>query len=162
MDEFFKKISSYDIFNCLLPGGIFVILTADVIHYPAGQDDVIARLFLYYVVGLVISRVGSLTVEPILKRRVRFAPYRDYVAASEKDKKIDLLSEVNNTYRAMCTTFGLLALVRLYPKVQTGLFSPKGWEGSIGAVLLFILFLLAYAKQTRYIVQRVERLTRDQ
>lgn len=158
MNELINKISSYNIFNYLFPGAIFSILTADVIHYPVVQQDVIARLFLYYFVGLVISRWGSLIIEPILKWHVKFAPYSEYITAEAKDKKIEVLSEANNSYRTLCAMFSLLFVIRLYAKIQSGpLCSLQGWEGPIGSVLLMVMFFLAYRKQTGYIIGRINK-----
>lgn len=53
--------------------------------------------------------------------------------------------------------FSLLLLLGLYEKIHAGLLSPQGWVAPFGAAALFVLFFLAYKKQTGYIVQRVER-----
>ena len=100
MVDLLSKISSYDLFNYLLTGIIFVILADSFTRYSFIQQDIAIGLFLYYFIGLVISRVGSLAIEPLLKRIafLKFADYKDFISASEKDKKIELLSEVNNTY----------------------------------------------------------------
>jgi|SRR5205807_8513114 len=155
MSELINKIDSYNIFNYLFPGVLFSVFTSDAIRYPGDPKDVFARLFLYYFVGLVISRWGSLIIEPILRRLVEFAPYPDYVKASAKDKKIEVLSEANNTYRTLCAMFSLLLLMRLFAKIQSGLFSLEGWHRPVVAFLFMALFFFAYKKQTAYIVKRV-------
>ena len=33
------------------------------------QSDIVIGAFYYYFVGLIISRIGSLAIEPILKKR---------------------------------------------------------------------------------------------
>ena len=47
--------------------------------------------------------VPTVIIEPILKKTnfVKFRDYPDYINASKKDGKIELLSEVNNTYRTL-------------------------------------------------------------
>jgi hypothetical protein len=158
MNELLNKISSYNIFNFLFPGIIFSILSSDAIHYPVDQSDTIGRLFLYYFVGLVLSRVGSLTIEPVLKKTkfVRFAEYKDYVTASRKDPKIELFSEVNNTYRTLSALFGLLLIVRLYARLNANMPCWQGWEGAIVAALFLVMFLFSYKKQTAYITKRID------
>ncbi len=87
MDEIFKKISSYNLFNYLLPGIIFALLIQNFIGYKIIQKDIILGLFLYYFVGLVISRVGSLVVGPFLKwiNFLNFSDYHDYMEACKLD-----------------------------------------------------------------------------
>src|SRR5439155_26543527 len=87
---------------------------------------------------------------------VKFAPYSDFVAASQKDDKLDLLSEVNNTYRTMCSLFSLLLLLKLYTKVECALPALKVWHGTLLTVLLLLVFLFSYRKQTSYITKRIK------
>jgi len=103
MKDILSKLSSYNLFNYLLPGIIFVVLATKVTHYSFIQQDILIGAFLYYFIGLVISRLGSLVIEPLLKCLLflQFADYKDFLAASKKDEKIELLSEVNNTYRTL-------------------------------------------------------------
>jgi hypothetical protein len=130
-----------------------------VIKYPVDQTDVIARLFLYYFIGLVISRIGSLTIAPVLKETgfVKFAPYGDYIKASRNDPKIEVLSEANNTYRTLAALFLVLLAVKIYARVTTlPLRTPHGWAAPILMALLMIMFLFAYRKQVGFIRERVE------
>ena len=80
MKEFIDKISSYNIFNYLLPGILFVGLGKEITSFSLVQSNLLIGLFLYYFIGLIISRLGSLTLEPLLKwiKFVKFAPYEDY------------------------------------------------------------------------------------
>jgi hypothetical protein len=57
------------------------------------DENVVVGLFLFYFIGMVISRIGSLTIEPVLKKInfLRFAPYSDFIRASQADVKIDIL-----------------------------------------------------------------------
>jgi hypothetical protein len=158
MVDLLDKLSSYDLFNYLLTGIIFVILGSELTHYSFIQQDIVTGLFLYYFIGLVISRIGSLVIEPLLKRIsfIQFADYKDFIAASEKDKKIELLSEVNNTYRTFCSLFILLLLLKLYEGIQSRFPALMDWDATILVVLLFVIFLFSYRKQTGYITRRIK------
>lgn len=158
MKEILSKLSSYNLFNYLLPGIVFVVLASKVSHYSFIQQDIVIGAFVYYFVGLVISRFGSLVIEPLLKRFsfVQFADYKDFVVASRKDEKIELLSEVNNTYRTLSSLFILLLLLRLYEKIEGRFPGLKDWQGFILVVLLLIIFSLSYRKQTSYISKRIK------
>ena len=36
---------------------------------------------------------------------MKFAPYKDFVRACDRDPKLELLSEQNNMYRTLCALF---------------------------------------------------------
>ncbi|MBW8042626.1 MAG: hypothetical protein FVQ85_21885 [Planctomycetes bacterium] len=158
MKDIISKLSSYNLFNYLLPGIIFVVLASKVTRYSFIQQDIVIGAFVYYFVGLVVSRFGSLVIEPLLKRLsfLQFADYKDFITASKKDEKIELLSEVNNTYRTICSLFILLLLLKLYEEIEFKLPFLKEWDGIIIVVLLLVTFLFSYRKQTNYITKRIK------
>jgi hypothetical protein len=141
-----------------LPGILFAVLASEATHYSFLQRDIVLALFLYYFIGLVVSRVGSLVIEPLLKKSgfLKFADYKDFVTASKTDQKIELLSEVNNTYRTLCSLFGLLLLLKAYDKVEARFPALKQWDAVALVMLLLVMFLFAYKKQTGYITQRIK------
>jgi hypothetical protein len=158
MNELLNKLSSYNVFNYLLPGIVFAVLAGEIIHYPVAQRDILTGAFLYYFVGLVVSRFGSLIIEPLLKALsfVKFADYKDFVAVSQKDPKLDVLSEVNNTYRTLASLFSLLLLLKLYVKLEGKFPCLKEWGTTTLAILLLVMFLFSYRKQTSYITKRIK------
>lgn len=158
MKDILSKLSSYNLFNYLFPGILFVIVAGKVTQYSLIQQDVIIGVFLYYFIGLVVSRFGSLVIEPLLRgvSFLHFADYRDFVAASKKDEKLELLSEVNNTYRTLCSLFTLLLLLKLYEVIETKLPFLAEWNTLVLLVLVLIMFLFSYRKQTGYITKRIK------
>ncbi len=159
MDALLDKLSSYNIFNYLLPGSLFAVI-ADAVtgaEYRLVQEDIVVGLFLYYFIGLVVSRTGSLIVEPILKAVgfVRFVEYSKFVEASRADPKINVLSETNNMYRTLFALFLLLILVALFDQFASFLPWLVGGLSYIVWTALLIMFVFAYRKQTDYIVRRV-------
>jgi len=158
MKDLLDKLSSYNLFNYLLPGILFVILASGLTHYSFVQQDIVTGVFLYYFIGLVISRFGSLIIEPLLKYLsfLRFVDYKSFISASKKDPKIELLSEVNNTYRTLCSLFVLLFFLKLYEAIETKLPILAEYKLLILLMLLLIMFLFSYRKQTGYISKRVE------
>ena len=163
MDGLRTTISSYNIINYLLPGCLFAVIADAVTDYQFIQEDIIVGVFLYYFIGLVISRLGSLVVEPILKGVgiVNFVPYNQYVEASAVDTKIAMLSETNNMYRTLCTLFPLLYLFVLFDRHVQKFPWLVDKSYYIVAVLLFVMFLCAYRKQTIYIVKRVKKVIEE-
>jgi hypothetical protein len=158
MNDLLSKLTSYNLFNYLVPGVVFAIAAEGMLDYQIAKRDVVTGAFFCYFLGLVVSRFGSLVVEPVLKWSaiVKFAEYRDFVAASKIDPKLEVLSEVNNTYRTFCSLFSLLLLLRLYLKIAERFAQIKPWNGTLLAVALLVMFLLSYRKQTSYITKRIK------
>lgn len=156
--EIFDKISSYNIFNNLLPGILFVFITKAFIGLDLVQENNFIGAFLYYFIGMVISRIGSIIIEPFLKKIkfVKFSDYKKYVAASKKDEKIELFSEINNTYRTLLSMLTTAGVLKVYIWIKT--FYGISHSTSMMIVLLSILFLFlfSYRKQTSYITKRIE------
>lgn len=157
--EILEKISSYNIFNYLLPGILFALGAEQLFAYPLVQDDPIVDLFLYYFLGMTISRLGSVIVEPFLKWTgfVKFANYGDFVAASKVDSKIDILSEQNNVYRTLCALFLSLICLGIYKQTELHLPGITPFSGHILIAMLLVLFLYSHRKQTSYVRSRVRK-----
>lgn len=157
MKDLFDKLSTYNIFNYLLPGVVFVAISDSITRYSLVQEDLLIAIFLYYFVGLVISRIGSIIIEPILKKVkfLHFSLYREYVCASEKDKLIVTLSEANNMYRTFCALFLCLLLLKLYETIAVLFPCINEWTPIITVSGLLLLFVFSYKKQTTYISERV-------
>lgn len=68
MKDLLDKLSSYNIFNYLLPGVLFAGMSKSVSGYDLVQENLLVGVFVYYFIGMVISRLGSLLVEPLLKK----------------------------------------------------------------------------------------------
>lgn len=158
MKELLDKLSSYNIFNCLLPGILFALLVGKLTSHVLIQDDIFIGMFVYYFLGLICSRVGSLVVGTFLKKIkfVEFEPYSEFVVACEKDSKIELLSEVSNMYRTLIAMCLLLTVVVLYDYFSN--FCPTLVTivpyGSFFALLW--IFLYSHKKQTNYIKERIK------
>jgi len=112
---------------------------------------------IFYFIGLSISRFGSLIIEPILKkiRFLKFAPYKDFVSASKKDPQIEIFSEANNTYRTLTSMMILLILFKTYAELELVFPTLEAFRIWILIILLFIMFLFSYKKQTDYISKRI-------
>ncbi|MBI5707276.1 MAG: hypothetical protein HZC36_09845 [Armatimonadetes bacterium] len=161
MKDFLDKVSSYNLFNFLLPGAVMAYMMDSMTRYSIMPHDLFVGFFVYYFVGLVISRVGSLVIEPVFKRLsiVTFADYRSFVQASKTDEKISLLSEVNNTYRTLTALFLVFGLVKLWEYVEPRVPLASSYGPSLLLIGLFVMFAIAYRRQTSFIKRRVEAST---
>ena len=133
------------------------------------------NLFIYYFVGMILSRVGSILIERILRSLkvknkktgtkdpyLKFAEYGDYIDACNKDPLISTLNEVNNTYRTLIATMFAIICAKLYDSFLLE------WMNRIGVVADTIVFAIiclltiwlliySYKKQTDYIRARVQK-----
>jgi hypothetical protein len=157
MNEIIAKLSSYNLFNYLLPGVIFSVLVEKFTVHSFVIESIVAAAFVYYFVGLVISRIGSLVIEPFLRwiKFLEFAEHKNFVIASKNDEKIEILSEQNNTYRTFVSMFFLFLLLKLYDTLRPFCLLTRGFDGYIILSLLVCLFLFSYRKQTKYITSRI-------
>lgn len=157
MKEIIDKLTSYNIFNYLFPGILFAGIGSRYTPYALMLDDIVVGAFVYYFYGLVISRIGSLVIEPFLRKLkfIQFAPYAQYVAASKADEKIEVLSETNNMYRTLISTLVCLLLVKIYSQLQFAYSWFPEYAPSVVIVVLLILFIYSYKKQTEYIANRI-------
>ena len=110
LKDLISKLSSYNLFTNLLPGVLFVALLKEFTVFNLIFEPVFLGLFFYYFIGIVINRVGSLVVEPILIKTkfLTFIDYPKFVKASKMDEKIEILSENNNMCRSLVSLCLLL------------------------------------------------------
>lgn len=159
LKEILEKVSSYNIFNYLLPGILFVIFCKLLLQMNLIIDNNILGVFFYYFLGMVISRIGSVIIEPFLKwiNFISFADYHLFVKASKIDTKIELLSEVNNKYRTITSMLLILLFIKLYKHFNYIYWNiPQKVSYSFLIIILLVLFIFSYRKQTNYITKRIK------
>lgn len=164
MDTFkliLDKLSSYQLFNYFFPGILWVnaIEQITIISFP--DEDILLRLFIYYFVGLIISRFGSLVVEFFYKGFgwVIYSDYGNYLNAESKDKKLSTLSAENNTYRTLLSAVFLFLIVYGVAQIpQFEVFNESKWSLPVYTLLLVWLFSKSYNKQTSFVRYRVHDL----
>ena len=158
VNDLLKQLSSYHLFNFILPGAAFCVLGNYLFSYDLIVANLFAAFFFYYFIGLTISRVGSIVLEPAFEklRIVEFGPYTDFIDASKKDEKIDTIFEMNNVYRTMVAL--PLCLLIYHAGIQIAeAINLEGWvRAAILLVTLLPLYVLAWRKQTAYVYKRVD------
>ena len=157
MEKLLDKLSSYQLFNYLFPGIIFINLTDLLTSIQIPYDRVEFIIFLYYMAGMILSRIGSVVIEPLYKGCcwIVFAGYKDYLEASKQDAKIDVLSMENNTYRTLIATFVSLLVVYCLDLAQWFRnFNDSKYAVPVYLTLLIVLFSFSYRKQTSFVRKR--------
>lgn len=163
LTQIVEKISSYNIVNNLYPGILFVYVLKIMFGTNLLSNNWFENLIVFYFVGMVLSRVGSIIIESVMKKIkiIKYAPYQDYVKASSIDPLVATLSETNNTYRTLLSAFICAFMYKLGASINeiclknkiTFLQENKDW---ILLTLLIFLFVFSYVKQTSYVRKRVE------
>src|SRR5690554_522521 len=158
MTDLLNKISSYNLFNNLMPGILFVILVKYFVGYNLEQENVFIGLFLYYFIGMTISRISSIAIEPLLKfsKIVTFRNYKLFIEASKKDDKLDILVETSNMFRVLFTMIFLTVLTKVYYSTQGFWNLSETTEKYIMLGFLCLIYLLSYRKQTDFIKRRID------
>lgn len=163
MDALINKISSYNIFNYIIPGVVFCYFFNSFFGVKIDGEQVIYNFCLYYFWGLLISRIGSLVVE-VLSVKLKFviyAPYHDYSNAVKKNSDIKILLEMNNMFRTFSSVFMSLFFIELLFLVISKIplwhvYATKfSIDNTIVSLILFLLMMFSYRKQTQYIVKKV-------
>ena len=86
---------------------------------------------------------------------INTADYKDFIAASKKDSKIEALSSKNNMYRTFIAVLVLYAIWRIVDWIVVIYPILRPWFIRIGVVLLILLFSFSYRKQTKYVFDRI-------
>ena len=162
----FGKISNYNILNNLIPGAILCVIFKYLVGYDLMNVGIVELFILFYFVGMINSRIGSLIVQWILEKIqwVSFRDHHSYMKAEQNDKKIESLVEVNNMYRSMISVAFIALLAKLYFVVYNVIANAKWAFGCftewLCLLLILVLFAFAYKKQTKLIVSRIDFYTK--
>lgn len=157
------KLSQYNFLTNILPGTVLCIILKYFVGYDLIPDDFYQAGIVFYFVGMVNSRVGSLVIEPILKAIswVKFAPYSEFLRAEKEDAKLTILSQENNVFRSYISLMFISILGYIYKNCSLDLRLSLNNESLVIIVILFVLFLFAYKKQTSFVRKRVENFIKN-
>ena len=157
------KLSQYNFLTNILPGTVLCIILKYLVGYDLIPDDYCQAGIVFYFVGMVNSRVGSLVIEPILKAIswVKFAPYSEFLRAEKEDAKLTILSQENNVFRSYISLMFISILGYIYKNCSLDLRLSLNNESLVLIVILFVLFLFAYKKQTSFVRKRVENFIKN-
>lgn len=162
MEHFFNKLENYNILNYILPAIVFDVGCRYYINIELiPTDNIFISIFIYYFLGLVISRIGSLIIKPLLWKlkilnKKDSSECADFYKAEEQDSKIKILFADYNMYRNFIATFFLLLVSKFTYEVKSWLNINSTIICTILFILLIILFVISYKKQLGYIHSRIE------
>lgn len=164
MAETFSKLadrlSTYQLFNYLFPGIIFNMCVEQIMTFKIAPDNLLYKLFVCYLSGMILSRIGSTIITPIyMKMRiVVYAKYNHFLEASVNDSKLDILVLENNTYRTLIATFVCLLLLFSIDQIR---WLHDKYQHPIAIIVylsvLILIFSASFRKQTSFIRKRVHK-----
>lgn len=159
MEKILEKLDSYRILNNLLPGIAMSFLCEKAWGITVVEGSFPENFFIYYFIGMVVSRTSSVVVEPICKaiKLVKYTSHDEYAKASKIDTMIKVLSESNNSYRAIFTACLIALLGKLIIIICSTLNITLEAVKLMLLLLVTVLFAAAYRKQTKYVVDRVRK-----
>lgn len=164
MNNVIEKLGSYQIVTNLLPGAFFGLALKFFFELSLPTENIGEEILVYYFIGFIINRIGSLIVKPILEKMkfIQEAPYPDYLKAVKVDAKLDILSETNNYFRSTLTCFIFLPIAGLMRMLIVNIsWIDKGWK-IFAMAFLIVLFLFSYRKQTDIVKRRTEAINSQQ
>lgn len=62
-----EKITSYNLFNNFFPGIIVCYIIEKTTRFSIADGNLLQNLFVYYFVGIIVSRISSLFIEKALR-----------------------------------------------------------------------------------------------
>lgn len=112
------------------------------------------EILVYYAVGLFLSRLATVTLEPLLKKMgyIKYSTYPRYLKATTKDAELDNLSQQNNLFKTAMTASILIAILIVLKGCATHEYN---LYGAILAAAIGIVFMMSYKKQTGYMNDRI-------
>ena len=160
------KVPFYNIVNMLLTGFVFLggllfVFPEKAIQLLNGEFYanlktgpeiifVICLLAVAYEIGLVINRVGSVIIEPVLKK-IKLIPFNDdYVLFNNKKKEYPIMSTLSREFalsRTSIALFMVLAVIAAFNK-----FCPM----FISCIMISLVFYLSCRKHASKIVKLME------
>ena len=147
MEYILNLLLPFELFNNLFPGVIFI--------YFLKQYEVYESLLIAYFAGLLINRMASLFLEPILKALhffdlFKISNYPEFLQGRKSNDRIKIPIQINNMYRAYLLIFLLLLFLIMLKitSIKDFYFYKKGITS-----LLFLIYIFAhsYIKQIRSI-----------
>ncbi len=160
MEKIVEKINSYHIFNYLVPGYLFLIISGKILKTTLISNNIISSFFEAYFIGIVISRISSLITEKIIVKiwALKKEPYDKYIEANNEDDKLEVLNQDCNMYRSLCTLMLLELVLKIISLLKISNLINKDILIIVILILLVILFAFSFVKQNKYISLRVKKI----
>jgi hypothetical protein len=158
METLLNKISTFNIFNYLVPGIVFAFLVSHTTRFNIlPSEGYVISLPFFYLCGLLLSSLGSLLPEVLLyvglKEARKEDRYKNYLLAKQLDPQLEVLAEVRNMSRTFAMMFFVLAIAKVLDYALSLLPRSISLSSETTSLLFFILFVvlgwLLYASHSK-------------
>lgn len=161
--DFISKLYTFDLFSRFIPGGIFCILSQKELGYTfMNNTNTIEKIFMYYVIGVVINCMGSILLG---SKRKNDMTYENYVIATKKDDEIKIINETANLYRSLIIVCMLMVLLILLSSIDINSKFIKVDIRELNMISLYIIIGVilfeSRKRTTQYIDKRIKLICRD-
>ncbi len=164
MSDFVFLLSNFRVVSSLVPGAALCIFINDFLKVNILKDEVILNLFIFYTVGVVVGRVGSIIIEPLFESFgiIDKENYPDYIDAEIKNPKVSTIDEISRFYRSLTTLmmFIIVGIVIEYPMKMYPMTNVLVMH--IVSVLMLILMIKSYSKQSKYTAKRIKKVLEEE
>jgi hypothetical protein len=153
----FDKLDAYNLVANLVPGAALTYA----LHFsgfPTPPPDKLgAFLLVAFVAGVTANRMGSLLLDPLLRRWKFLKPkdYHSFLMREKGDRKLDALVANSGLYR----TFFTAGIIYLAAVIAAPLVADVGIQTLLVTFVIagMAVFLFAFKKEDSYIHSRIER-----
>lgn len=156
VNSLFNKLSSYQLLAILLPGASLLgymkfFLSIDI----KVDENVWWFLLSSYVTGVILSRIGSVVIEGIMKKFSYIKKYdvQKYINKRKEDDLVETLLSFANLYRSFSAVFLTLPIISLLK----GYGADEHCTMYILYLLLLLLFVISFYKQYGYFCDSVDK-----
>lgn len=156
VNSLFNRLSSYQLLAILLPGAsllgymkIFLCIDIKV------DENVWWFLLSSYVTGVILSRIGSVVIEGIMKKFSYIKKYdiQKYINKRKEDDLVETLLSFANLYRSFSAVFLTLPII----SILKGYKPDEHCTMYILYLLSLILFVFSFYKQYGYFCNSVDK-----
>ena len=156
VNSLFNRLSSYQILAILLPGASLLGYMKFYLSIEIKVDENVWWFLLSsYVTGVILSRIGSVVIEGIMKKFSYIKKYdvQRYLIKRKDDDLVETLLSFANLYRSYCAVFLTLPVVSLLK----GFRPDEHCAMYLFYLLLLILFVISFCKQYGYFCDSVDK-----
>ena len=154
----FDKLDAYNLVANLVPGAALTYALHFSKFPTPSPEEIGAFLLVSFVAGVTTNRLGSLVLDPFLRRRGFLQPkrYDSFVTSEKTDKKLETLVANHGLYRTFFTAgFIYLILIAISHVLASWTMSPEV-ALALFVVAGMLVFLFAFRKEDEYIHIRIQ------
>lgn len=152
----FDKLDAYNLVANLVPGAALVYALHFSKFPTPSPDDIGAFLLVAFVAGVTANRLGSLILDPFLRRTKFLKPkdYRSFLIREKDDPKLDSLVANSGLYRTFFTAGAIYMLALTLSAITVYMTKQDFFTAFVVGGM--IVFLFALKKEDGYIHSRIE------